>query len=50
VQLPVVNLVTASCKAVFGTSNSSDNSNPAAAAAAQLGIDPSACASYLYYM
>jgi hypothetical protein len=49
VQLPVVNLVTASCKAVFGTSTSSDSSKPPTAAA-QLGIDPSACASYLYYM
>lgn len=45
-QLPVVNLVTASCKAVFGNSNS--NSISRTSSGAQL--DPGASASYLYYM
>jgi hypothetical protein len=45
-QLPVVNLVTASCKTVFGsTSSGSDSSNDSRAQ-----LDPGASASYLYYM
>lgn len=43
--LPVVNLVTASCKTVFGsTSSGNSNSN------SQAQLDPGGSASYLYYM
>lgn len=47
-QVPVVNLLTASCKAVFGSSNAGATSSAEGAAEARL--DPAACASYLYYM
>lgn len=47
-QLPVVNLVTASCKAVFGNNTTSNDNSSRASSGAQL--DPGASASYLYYM